>query len=843
MKGASFSISPASGALSGGSGGIASSPYVTNYIYDAVGNLTKVVQGNQIRTFAYDGLGRKVLESTPEGGTVTYAYVMPGGGLCSGDPSSVCQRTDARGVVSTYAYDHANQLIGVAYTIPGGQNISPMPNVCTTAPNGTAANVCYYYGQGGSAAYALGRLTGMIDATGSETYNHDADGRVTQLSKVVNGQTYTITYQFDASGNVKQITYPSGRVVQQAYNAIGQLCEIAATASGCGDSTYYAGGLSYNAPGKLTGFTYGNGVAASLAYSAPRTQLSTLAYTKGSSTYFNLQYWYQQNSSNCPNGTTGNNGSIQCITDGMDSGRTAKYGYDSLGRMISAQTNGSTGFPQWGMVESYDRFGNRWNQTATAGTVPQPSLTFGANGMNSSTTNQPNGYTFDASGNMTVEPLAPYNSMTYDGENRMTAFSGIGGAAGYTYDGNGLRVVKSVNGGTTTVSIFAGSSVIAEYDNGALPNAPSREYITGPTGMLAMLSGGATTYYHQDHLSARLTTDANGNILTQEGHYPFGEQWYMIGQANKWFFTSYQRDSESGLDYALARYYDSRTGTFCSVDPLAGSPDDPQSWNRYPYGRNDPIDVTDPSGQHWWNWALLAVGVAAMVFEPQIDAFLGHELPGLFGASSPAAPEGFTPLLHVRDAATTMSSVGEPAAASGAAGLGGAALTEASLASDRPKPQQRKPPCSGNTTYGVPKDLQAQALRSTGVTLSNYTLTSAGKVAGFTISNSQQVSFQGLTLPFNSSASFMTAPGGFTMSASNYLGLPNPGGASVGVNFAQFANGAFAKVNGSWAGIPGSSWLGQKLGINKNIRGALNSNPAAVSGAASLGKALANCTF
>jgi uncharacterized protein RhaS with RHS repeats len=53
------------------------------------------------------------------------------------------------------------------------------------------------------------------------------------------------------------------------------------------------------------------------------------------------------------------------------------------------------------------------------------------------------------------------------------------------------------------------------------------------------------------------------------------------------------------LDYALARYYNSRTGTFCSADPVGGSPDDPQSWNRYPYGRNNPISVTDPSGKSW----------------------------------------------------------------------------------------------------------------------------------------------------------------------------------------------------------------------------------------------------
>jgi 3D (Asp-Asp-Asp) domain-containing protein len=64
----------------------------------------------------------------------------------------------------------------------------------------------------------------------------------------------------------------------------------------------------------------------------------------------------------------------------------------------------------------------------------------------------------------------------------------------------------------------------------------------------------------------------------------------------------------------LARYYNSRTGTFCSADPLAGSAGDPQSWNRYEYGRGDPIDITDPSGQHWWNWALLGATLVADVF-------------------------------------------------------------------------------------------------------------------------------------------------------------------------------------------------------------------------------------
>ena len=239
-----------------------------------------------------------------------------------------------------------------------------------------------------------------------------------------------------------------------------------------------------------------------------------------------------------------------------------------------------------------------------SGHGPNTNLSFGLN-------NQPTGYTYDPSGNMTVEPLSPPNDMTYDGENRMTTFSGGGGAASYTYDGNGLRVAKSVTGGSTMVSIFSGSQKIAEYDNGAATSAPSREYVAGPTGLLAMIANGTTTYYHQDHLSVRLTTDGNGNLLTQQGAFPFGESWYSNqGSGDNWVFTSYDRDSESGLDYALARYYDSRTGTFCSADPLAGDPSDPQSWNRYAYGRNDPIDVTDPSGKHWWSW-LLDIGLNA----------------------------------------------------------------------------------------------------------------------------------------------------------------------------------------------------------------------------------------
>lgn len=109
--------------------------------------------------------------------------------------------------------------------------------------------------------------------------------------------------------------------------------------------------------------------------------------------------------------------------------------------------------------------------------------------------------------------------------------------------------------------------------------------------------GSVTTYHHTDHLSTRLITDSNANVVEQKGHFPFGEIWYEGSiNPNKRKFTTYERDSESGNDYAIFRSHIPRYGRFNRPDPLAGSIADPQSLNRYAYVLNDPINLTDPLG-------------------------------------------------------------------------------------------------------------------------------------------------------------------------------------------------------------------------------------------------------
>jgi len=322
-----------------------------------------------------------------------------------------------------------------------------------------------------------------------------------------------------------------------------------------------------------------------------------------------------------PNIHNARNGQIYCIVDTADSGRSVSYTYDPIGRLSSALTHGSANYPVWGLSWAYDRYANRTSQTVTAGTAPSSSLTF------NTATNQPTGYTFNASGDMTVEPFgASSYQYGYDAEERMTSVSGAAGAA-YTYDGKGVRVQKALTGGTTTVYVFALGMDIAEYDNGAAVASPSREYIYSGDTLISTVSAGTTNYHHADHLSVRVTTDANGNIVGQQGHFPYGEPWYSASTTTKFLFTSYEHDSETGLDYALARYYDSRMGRFCSPDPVDGWPDDPQSWNRYAYSRNDPVNLTDPSGKNWLVdfFEAIAMILVDILFPPAAPAMWAAE--------------------------------------------------------------------------------------------------------------------------------------------------------------------------------------------------------------------------
>ncbi len=396
---------------------------------------------------------------------------------------------------------------------------------------------------------------------------------------------YTTNYQYNYANQLSQITYPSGRVIAQNLDTLGRLSSIVGTLNSV--QTTYASGFVYNPAQQTSALKYGNNLYASFGFYSDTLLLQCLDYSTtnrsscahDSSTKFGLSYSFPA--------SPANDGQIAGVTDAVDNGRSAAYTYDSLYRLTAATSTGSTGYPKWGVSEVYDRYGNRSDQNQTFGSPPMNHVILDP------THNRVSGapYAYDATGNMTNDGV---NTLVYDGESRATSATNGGSSGAYTYDGNGLRI-KKVAGSTTTVYIFSGSKVAAEYDNGAAPTAPSREYIYARPALLARIDSSGTKYYHQDHLSNRLVTDSSGNTSEQLGHFPFGESWYN-GSNDKLLFTSYERDSESGNDYAQARYYISRLGRFASPDYLAGSTDNPQSLNRYSYVLNTPTSLVDPSG-------------------------------------------------------------------------------------------------------------------------------------------------------------------------------------------------------------------------------------------------------
>ncbi len=564
----------------------------TSYSYDVLDDLVSVSQGQQTRTYVYDALGRLNSVTTPEAGMVCFGTFSSGQCQSNGYDSfdNLLSRTDARGVVANYTYDGLNRLTAIGYSVPQGSGVSAMPNnVCDpTGGSNPSANTCFYYGQGGAAAFALGKITKVIDPSGSESYAYDSIGRKTQVQKVIGNIVYTTAYQYNYAGEVTQFTYPSGRTVTPGYDAIGRLATVSDTMNGINKT--YASGFTYDSAQHVTGFSYGNGVTTSVTYSPDRLLLSSIAYANAISTLFSVNFSYQQ--------SAGNNDQITSVADSVDAGRSATYGYDALGRLNSAATTGDTVYPSWGLNWTYDRYGNRLMQNIASGCIAPMTCPTNSVDVNPATNRiSTPGYTYDASGNLTNDGQ---NTLGYDGENRLTSASGSLGSGTYLYDANGLRVQKT-SGGATTAYVFSGSQVIAEYSVSGSTSTLQREYINASGTRVAKIEGGTTQYYHQDQLSTRLMTDANGNKIGEQGHYPYGEQWYATNTTTKGFFTSYERDSESNDDYALAREYVNRLGRFSALDPVGGSATDPQSFSKYPYAGSDPINKVDPSGQDCWS--------------------------------------------------------------------------------------------------------------------------------------------------------------------------------------------------------------------------------------------------
>ncbi len=76
------------------------------------------------------------------------------------------------------------------------------------------------------------------------------------------------------------------------------------------------------------------------------------------------------------------------------------------------------------------------------------------------------------------------------------------------------------------------------------------------------------------------------------------------------FYSGEQYDSDLGLYYLRARYYNPATGRFLSHDPEDGNANDPASLHKYLYANGDPVNGFDPRGRmDLYDYASIALAV------------------------------------------------------------------------------------------------------------------------------------------------------------------------------------------------------------------------------------------
>ncbi|HBF36110.1 MAG TPA: hypothetical protein DDW50_02185 [Firmicutes bacterium] len=223
-----------------------------------------------------------------------------------------------------------------------------------------------------------------------------------------------------------------------------------------------------------------------------------------------------------------------------------------------------------------------------------------------------------------------YWQYTYDLLNRLTEVTKTGVVVSdYEYSPDGLREVKRGSKGTIHY-VFEGTEPIFEKN---ITSGKIKSYVYVLGKHLARVDGviGDTNakvyYYHTDYLgSVRVITDQNGKVVFSADYLAFGTKYASNGDFDETHgFTGKDYDSDTGLYYFNARWYDPDLGRFISEDPAA----DPNNPNLYSYCGNNGVIRSDPTGQCWVAFAV-AVIIGAVVGAVDAYANGGNPLIGAF---------------------------------------------------------------------------------------------------------------------------------------------------------------------------------------------------------------------
>ena len=532
----------------------------TQFEYDALGRLTKVIDalGNKT-TYTYDEVGNKISQTDPNGHTTRWAYDNLGRIVKHTLPlgmsetftydanGNILTKTDFNGNTITYTYDVNNRLTRKSY------------------PDGSQVSFTYT---------ATGQRETVTDTRGVTLYSYDLRDRIIE---VINPDGTAITYTYDPRGNRTSVTVPSGTTTY-TYDKLNRLQTV--TDPDGGVTTY-----TYDSVGNRASVTYPNGTVTEYTYDT----LNRLTYLENRKSTGEIisSYTYTL-------GPAGNR--IRVVED---SGRAVNYTYDNLYRLTEEDITD----PVLGdetISYTYDAFGNRLTKTDSTGVT---NYTYDENDrlLTEEAPTYSNTYTYDDNGNtISKSDGTTVTNYTYDYENRLIATQTGASQTAYDYDADGIRVRSTANGTVTNYLVDKNrdyAQVLEERDDiGSLIVS----YIHGDD-LISQNRGGSVSYYHYDgQMSTRKLTDAVEMITDTYVYDAFGILLNRTGTTvNNYLYTGEQYDPNIGFYYLRARYYAASIGRFLNIDPLEGNIYDPRALHKYLYATNNPINLSDPSGQQF----------------------------------------------------------------------------------------------------------------------------------------------------------------------------------------------------------------------------------------------------
>lgn len=638
-----------------------SATYTTAYEYDGLSNLIKITDNEQnIKTMLFDGLGRKSYMNDPDKHEMSYQY-DPAGNLSS--------TTDAKKQTVSYSYDEANRIL-------------------TESFNGL--KVRYHYDTDLPAAWpglanTKGKLAWVEDEAGREYYSYDPRGNTALRVREAGGLTFLNRMEYDAMDRLTSYIYPDRFSVNYKYNTMnlldslpGFVTAIDYKPTGQKERFVYANGIEsdyqYDIRQRLDILTSTRG--------ASTLQNLTYGYDKTS----NITSITDSRSAKTPEDLTRSfvYDDLYRLTEAkaLAAGWLENYQYSSIGNMtyksdIGIMTYGANGAGPHAMTQAAG---------ANIG------YGYDANG-NIRTKNPGFGYTFDhrdrlsRADRITDGAVSTYG-YDYKGNRVMKTVSKGGTSATTVY----ADKFTEVRGNTLIKQIFAGDRLVARittpFDAGRLVTrtrtltaddfdvAPKDGTISlaeikaqglnstkteaadavdalrifqqnrelkpsllpfatiasaAHEAALAVTPVETIQFYLPDHLgSASIVTDTSGAVVEESVFYPYGKDRKRSGvYQSEYRFTGKEQDDETGLHYFGARYYDSVTGGFISVDYVTENEIEKHltktiALNGYRYSNDSPVVYVDKDGNFAWVAAGVIIGAAVNAGSYVIDAKLNN---------------------------------------------------------------------------------------------------------------------------------------------------------------------------------------------------------------------------